>query len=781
MRGRRKSSHKLILFIAVAVIAVIVYFGFVDNNSIYTVAVPNEVLPNMICTFKLYQFYDDVLIGAPDIFVGVPFFDVTNPSNNAIVNEIKIKMTASCNDSFPTTPPDMFGWSIRNIDAGGLSLGFPKLALAVDERGGPAGEFIHRFPITSRTPPSINMIEDVEYDVATWTFTGNQIETVMREHPTTYQAFLRIDVFGTVTFQFVGIGSPQLYIININPGTLTNSPTINIFKPPPPPPIMDCTGCVYSIETIKQALTGKDITNPLTGLDTTGNQGRQIEIVAIARSWSDKTSPYPEMIVKQQGTGITIFPTFTPFFDRFINDGDDAVFRALPTMKINSADGGYVVSMTIEGRTNPFVSQKVFYVSNLICPDGQHKEDGVCVPDDIDPTTVQGTAKFHYVIDFNDGSSIPAIIEPGSIIDISPIFSLVTDLGDSDFKKGIAKIDLSLYLHFENDEELSRFSLTQNTVILDPKMTVEGTEINVIATPFPKNLPVNPECTGTGTSTVCGPPKALLLSRIVMTGPNMFNQIAQVATGDGDVPLTVSATGGFNLLEGAIAQTYPGVTASSFSWNMKYTASGNGPPIPDCVAGTPVPSPPHPPNKLTVCDPQICIDMNPTQTPIAYETGKYYCAELNCPPGEFKDINGVCKPPAVCPEGFELNPDGSQCVPIGGLPNTCPDGLVLIDEVCQIPPSPCPEGEILIDGFCQPNECLLPNPPPGLCGGDEPGAEGCTIIGINLPPTFSPICNLVSDLGLTDEQIYIGFVVFILLIIIIVILRRISRPSLPGY
>ena len=114
------------------------------------------------------------------------------------------------------------------------------------------------------------------------------------------------------------------------------------------------------------------------------------------------------------------------------------------------------------------------------------------------------------------------------------------------------------------------------------------------------------------------------------------------------------------------------------------------------------------------CDPgyvydealQKCVPIEEDECPVGYhrdESG--VCVQDECPEGYVRNlVTGACEKPLVCEEGFELNDEGTACIPVIKV-TACPTGQHR-DETGKCVPDTeeCAEGFHLENGLCVPDD-----------------------------------------------------------------------------
>jgi hypothetical protein len=101
-----------------------------------------------------------------------------------------------------------------------------------------------------------------------------------------------------------------------------------------------------------------------------------------------------------------------------------------------------------------------------------------------------------------------------------------------------------------------------------------------------------------------------------------------------------------------------------------------------------------------------CVPIEEDKCPTGYhrdESGT--CVQDECPEGYVRNlVTGVCEKPLVCEEGFELNDEGTECIPVIKV-TACPIGQHR-DETGKCVPDTeeCAEGFHLKDGICVPDD-----------------------------------------------------------------------------
>ena len=166
-----------------------------------------------------------------------------------------------------------------------------------------------------------------------------------------------------------------------------------------------------------------------------------------------------------------------------------------------------------------------------------------------------------------------------------------------------------------------------------------------------------------------------------------------------------------------------------------------------------------------------CVPVEEEECPAGYhrdESGT--CVQDECPEGYVRNLaTGVCEKPLVCEEGFELNDEGTECIPVikvtacptgqhrdetgKCVPDTeeCAEGFHLEDGLC-VPDDDekCKDGYEKVNGVCEPvcKEGYIRNLATGVCEKEEDkacpigqvrNAEGkCVPVTTVTPPTVCP-------------------------------------------
>jgi hypothetical protein len=128
----------------------------------------------------------------------------------------------------------------------------------------------------------------------------------------------------------------------------------------------------------------------------------------------------------------------------------------------------------------------------------------------------------------------------------------------------------------------------------------------------------------------------------------------------------------------------------------------------------------------------LCVPDDDAKCETGYEKVNGTCVPV-CQEGYVRNLaTGVCEKPLDCPEGYEPNEAGTECIPKITI-EECKDGKVRdpISGLCVLPPVECDPGYHLENGICVPNEepCatgFYRDETTGLCipNEEEPCPEG---------------------------------------------------------